>query len=155
MEAFSKAGHNLLFYGGSEEESCLDNKRVHCESLIPGDFNSLALGQCDFAKACVVKAGDFMLFLVVVFFYPQSFLPLPSPSSPPHFTPVLYYSEEGSSHLWNTPVHTGITKGSQFTSPACVREYLCAFMCVSVPPRVEVFRRESQRDGLIQFDWQA
>lgn len=41
MEALSKVGHNLPFYGCSEGDSYVDNKRAHGESIIPADFNSL------------------------------------------------------------------------------------------------------------------
>lgn len=80
MEALSKARHNLLFYVYSEGESCVDNKRAHGKSIIPGDFNSLSWGYSDFAKACFVKAGDSMLFLVFFFFIPNpSFFRPPLP----------------------------------------------------------------------------
>lgn len=42
MEALFKPGHNLLLYGCSEGENCVEKKRVHGESILPGDFKSLA-----------------------------------------------------------------------------------------------------------------
>lgn len=42
MEALFKPGHNLLLYGCSEGENRVKKKRVHGESIIPGDFKSLA-----------------------------------------------------------------------------------------------------------------
>lgn len=42
MEALFKPGHNLLLYGCSEGENRVEKKRVRGESIIPGDFKSLA-----------------------------------------------------------------------------------------------------------------
>lgn len=42
MEALFKPGHNLLLYGCSEGENRVEKKRVHGESILPGDFKSLA-----------------------------------------------------------------------------------------------------------------
>lgn len=122
-----------------KEKAMLRKKGVHGESIIPGDFESFAWGKCDFAKACLEKS--WRLFGYFYSLPPPLLLLrplLPSSSSPLHLCPSLYYSEEDSSHRWNTPVHTGITEASQFTSnPMCA------------PARVS----DSLRTGARAMEW--
>lgn len=63
------------------------------------------------------KTGDSELFLVST--YPRLLLLFPF-TSPPLFFSLLPFTEKSSSHCWNTPVHTGITKTSWFSSETCV-----------------------------------
>lgn len=75
---------------------------------------------------------------------------LPSSSSPLHFSPSLYYSKEGSSDLWNTPVHTGINKSSQFTSTPHVYVCACVRTCVCVCQSLSERKQERWSDSTWQ-----
>lgn len=73
-------------------------------------------------KPVLRKTGDSELFLASA--YPRLlflfFAPLPL-----FFTSIHPFAEKGSSHCWNTPVHTGITRASWFISKA-----LCVLKCL-------------------------
>lgn len=112
-----------------EGESCVKKgKEAHGESIIPGDFKSFASGKCDFVGACFEK--DLAIFSSYL-----PLLPLLISSSPLHLCPLLYYSEEGSSHHGHTPLCTQVQL-RPYTSPVCV--------CVCT--------EEHGRYGLIELD---
>lgn len=88
--------------------------------LPPSDIKSLT--HCVSAQACF--SGGWLLRAI---FRSLSLPPstLFSLSSSPLLCPSLYYSAEGSSHLRNAPVHTGIIEDSWCTSAST-----CTHVCV-------------------------
>lgn len=136
---------NTLSWG----ESHVGERKERMVNLLFQETSNLLLGANVKSQKPVLRKrlGDSVLFLVSN--SPSPLLPppplLPSSSSPLHLCPSLYYSEEGSSQRWNTPVHTGITEAAQFTStPPCV--LMCVCQCVSVSVCVSKSLRRTARD---------
>lgn len=120
----------------SERKPCWERKARMVNLLFQETSNLLLGANVTLQRPVLRKAGDSELFLVSTSSLFLFLLMLPLSSSPLHLCPSLYYSEGGSSHRWNTPMHTGITEASQFTStPRCV----C--VCMS--------QKESKGDGVI------